>query len=913
MVKSARNGSHEFAALLVGALVALCSMTARSEATYTVVNGNYVFNLSSDDTYSGVISGASGLVKQGAGKLTLTGANTFTGAISIEGGTLAASTPAGFGKPSSISVGAGTVFDITPASSSDATTGSINVDITMGANATIRRSSGGAINRNIIKSLILQGDATLDMGERFRISSFVLNGYKLSKSGSADWVCSDSSGSIKAADAGGRIASVQVNGGCVVFQSSFRLVGSPANKIIWNSAGRLYFYDQVGYGLDWPIEALQPLHLQCSHASSAAQNIWCGPVLGNQEFRIEGGGQNSNTHLTNEVLICNRIAQWGNGGIAEVCNTGVLTNNSTVSVNGSVLRFTGKGEKVFKQNWYLNEEKRDTDVKIELLNAGDAVFPAGKWVYFYGKNLTHPTTMTISNTVFRFPVSSDGQLRLGCSQNGMNILEIQGGSVVTSQVRMAESGGEGSRNAVYMSGGFLTGPSGSSFISTDNAAGAAGYFELSGGTVARHRLNMGRGGTGFYHQKGGTLSGTDESILSQGGRGTLRMTGGTMQLANLVVGSSGTDSKFASAPNGGRSLVALSGAGTELHASYVTMARTNAFSSVLAVNDGAAFVPARIRKSVDAKKSIHHPAFHISFNGGILKPSKSYDLFDTANHSMDPDTFTIHPGGIVVDTSATRGTSGKPELSEMWMPMGSPSGKVVASIALPSEAANATTYCGPPEVTISGTGVGAAAVAEFDSKTRRITGITVVSPGTGYDDTTIATIESPDGSTAYTCDVTMADAVATGGLTKRGAQVLRLRGANTYGGPTRCEEGNLVFQGNLNTYPGGDLELEGGVIWFAVSGTVTLSCTVRGSCAALFGGSTWIRADGTLDLSGVSFKVTDPENLPLYKDAPKVTLFTAASITGTPTLAADYQSFRLYATGNTVRFGNHKGTAILLR
>ena len=76
--------------VVVGALVALCSLTVRSEATYTVVNGNYVFNLSSDDTYSGVISGSAGLVKQGSGKLTLTGANTFTGQISIEGGTLAA-------------------------------------------------------------------------------------------------------------------------------------------------------------------------------------------------------------------------------------------------------------------------------------------------------------------------------------------------------------------------------------------------------------------------------------------------------------------------------------------------------------------------------------------------------------------------------------------------------------------------------------------------------------------------------------------------------------------------------------------------------------------------------------------------------------------------------------------------------
>ena len=179
VTKTASKGERKLVVLLAGALAVLCTLTARSEATYTVVNGNYVFNLSSDDTYSGVISGSAGLVKQGPGKLTLTGANTFTGQISIEG--------ACFGKPSSISVGAGAVFDITPESSSDATAGSINVDITLGANATIRRSSGGAINSNIIKSLILQGDATLDMGVRFRISSFVLNGYKLTKIGSADW------------------------------------------------------------------------------------------------------------------------------------------------------------------------------------------------------------------------------------------------------------------------------------------------------------------------------------------------------------------------------------------------------------------------------------------------------------------------------------------------------------------------------------------------------------------------------------------------------------------------------------------------------------------------------------------------------------------------------------------------------
>ena len=249
----------------------------------------------------------------------------------------------------------------------------------------------------------------------------------------------------------------------------------------------------------------------------------------------------------------------------------------------------------------------------------------------------------------------------------------------------------------------------------------------------------------------------------------------------------------------------------------------------------------------------------------------------------------------------------------MHMPLTKPTGKVVKAIALPAEAANATTYCGPATVTINGAGCGAAAVTEFDSVTRRITGITVVARGTGYDDATTATIESPDGTSTYSCTVTMEDASAAGGLTKRGAQALHLYGANTYGGPTRCEQGDLVFQTQPSTYPGGDLELAGGVIWFDIGGTVALSCTVRGTCADIFGGQTMVRATETLDLSNVTFEVTDPENLSLYRNAKKVTVFSARTITGTPTLSANYGPFNLHASGGKVSFGCEKGTTILFR
>src|SRR4029077_3486386 len=58
-------------------------------------------------TYSGAISGTGGLIKQGAGALTLAGANTYSGQTRVNAGTLAAGANNVFGDSTNLVVNGG--------------------------------------------------------------------------------------------------------------------------------------------------------------------------------------------------------------------------------------------------------------------------------------------------------------------------------------------------------------------------------------------------------------------------------------------------------------------------------------------------------------------------------------------------------------------------------------------------------------------------------------------------------------------------------------------------------------------------------------------------------------------------------------------------------------------------------------
>jgi len=476
--------------------------------------------------------------------------------------------------------------------------------------------------------------------------------------------------------------------------------------------------------------------------------------------------------------------------------------------------------------------------------------------------------------------------------------------------RLYVGNGSGSAGAVYQTAGRVSASSGSmyaDYVSLGNNSGY-GYYRMTGGELVTGEMGVtgGQGGgncVGVFDLYGGTVN-VDTAYLILGwvgGIGVMNLHGGSVVSDEYV--------NMNLVPNKGMfSMLNLLAPTVSLRVTQlwcgIEMAKDPGTNEAAVVNlNGGTLTAAYVKAS---KSAITNTPNFLNFNGGTLRGTNTRDDFIQGLTAA-----TIYPGGAVIDTAGFNLTA--------YQSLQSPAGYGVTGIALASGGAG---YIGAPAVKISGgSGTNATAIAEVDveegSPTRgRVTGLTVTSPGFGYQasDTLTVTFYGGGFTNAATAGgVALGANSSSGGLTKIGAGILTLGGTNTYAGATVISNGTVKLgnalalkTGTPVILAGGTLDLGGFTVTNALGGTggtvnngtlqVTVSpagagsigadtftpgtATVKGAYladVAADGASDHLTVQGSLNLSTFTLELVNPSLLASSK------VYTLATVTGTRT------------------------------
>ena len=799
-------------------------------ADYTYTAGTEGLTMAVGD----IPADATTVTKAGPGVLTFTGdKGAFAGKFVVETGTVKARANA-FAAGSSVEVKPGATWDMagggdtwsapSPAAFTIAGAG----DSANGYDAAFVRSSGTAI-RNSGSKLVLTADATVSLVTAHNLGSVDLAGHKLTKKGAGRW---DAYGSVTITT-GGDTGAIAILAGEIQMQDGKPFNGGSEKNVLTLGAGtsfRQYPYTWNGPLIPWKLNVAGDATL-CTCGSGATpvnDNLpqWTGPVEltgGNLTVTSEG--------VANQFQIVGTVTAVSGYGVIGTAK-GEAIFRGDVTLGGGIQNAMVKNGSQGAMTFYGNVSQTNAAGVIKS-QYGRLTFDGGESVELLGPigeerdkgvdtgatgvyevvnvaYVHHPNTTRLSGPAVNPQSLLVSNSTWDCGNNftvvGHNASYGRASFIDATVTNCMAVGGDWSDyyspvGAAWLCRTSMTVPNRSEgwinpfYLAHSSGSGNSyGYFQMDRSTLAlpSRDVQLADSGRGFMHV-------TDGSTITCGS--SIKTAQKNISYLDMLLSGGSKISCYQFVPGSG--VVALEGSGTEilLRSTFKVNPMGGGVVTV-AVNDGAAV--RRLCRLYDAVT----PDWHLSVNGGLLKVDYGDAVDFFSSEARAPASFVVGSEGVVVDTSESRPDS--EGTVTFCKPMMAPTGKVVAAISLPEDAAfDAGVYLGPVKVTIAGAGQGAAAIALYDNAARRLSGIKVVAGGTGYDDNTTATITSFGGTATYACAVTMAAAPTTGkGLTKVGEKGLRLTQANTYLGPTTVAGGTLYLESALPD--GSDLVITNG-------------------------------------------------------------------------------------------------------
>jgi autotransporter-associated beta strand protein len=380
-----------------------------------------------------------------------------------------------------------------------------------------------------------------------------------------------------------------------------------------------------------------------------------------------------------------------------------------------------------------------------------------------------------------------------------NVSIVPGASIAaTSQILIAT--GSGASAAVYQSGGAVTNSSSAlGGFQIGAAAGAAGYYNLSGGTInVPGEIDPGGsgGGAGTFGQfdmSGGTVnlpnSTSSYFLPNRGAAGEVSVVnfyGGVVQITGGGTPSdNGIDGLAADWQTNQTATITLSGSAQVLTPSlWVKLHVGPAFNGsgatgdVTTVNlDGGTLQAFGIEYTGNS---------FVNFHGGALM----------AGNAGNSAFMTGLAGAYVYGGGGTINNNGQAiTIAQALLPV---SGSGVTSVAV---SAAGSGYAAPPGIAFSGGGgSGATGYATISATSGAVTGVVVTNPGTGYSSAPTVTMTGlTTGAQAALGTVSIGANATTGGMTFSGGGATTLTAIEGYTGPTIVNSGTLALNNSANT------------------------------------------------------------------------------------------------------------------
>lgn len=868
------------------ALIACCfslfAFVSRADSFPSVNNGVLTLNIEEGTTIvftDPLPAEATSIIKKGGGTATLSVASTsYTGPIDIQKGTLKLTDKdaAGTGSKITVSGEAATLFLNFDNPAGD------RQDLVFfpGHDLTIRGKGVGEQGAfrfeapttwacdSALDTLTLSGDAYIAIVTRFGVANKIkLNGHSLTRVGDANgaWMFFDSNCEIDKGIISNTVGQVTIQNVPVFL--------NPAETTLAMTGGGLMFWASKP---DLPCRIVSNVKIWEEAYDGPGNNVISGPIefIGDHDYEVKSGHQ---MEFRGEMTASGKFTKVGSG------------------------------------NLYL-----------------DGPFESSKELYIRGGGGALICSSNVTRKVSALVLNESGarfDLRGGTMNGGW--IRVANGWCIAS---VLQSGGE-----------FIA--RGDTYIG--EASSSYGAWMMSGGTATfndKLYICSNPGSEGVIWQTGGRIKTGNYGFVGRSGRGFLGVFNGAVNDTRVAWYGSGETLQLGSEA-GGRSAVAVTGEGSVLTTESVIMGSSgNVSTNILVVADGGTVKARRFyRKGDVGAESLNE----VYFDGGVIYPTFGWGWTHHGGNEPEwaPDYWVLGPKGMIVDTSEIEADSHEEgelnHYSEWAHKLIDLSGRGIATIELPAdnEEFSKQTYYGPAFVDIEGPAGshGAMAMAEVDPAANKLTRIVVFAPGSGYDETTKVYVRSAVSEGRFECNYTLTEKRAGGKLIKRGKQRLFLYAANTYTGGTIVEGGKLVMI-NEKTFPentplkvvnGGEFSnnlkpitvsvlggVDGKITDFG--GTMNVTKALEITVAELFASNGPLQVAGTIQFAdGVEIRITDPENLPKFKNEKRRKFLTAeGGFEGKipeVTMVAGGRLWSVDCVGNSLTLGPDRSSKIIIR